>query len=215
MLCIQCGIESTKGSNFCANCGHPAMENNTRDESRNGYPHDGFNYSLSFKRKFKKVFNEIDHIAVKIDQREGWLFTNHVYSKEELLNSPHHRKIYSITEKIGDDARNWDIKGRLPREAKEVYEEYRSDVEDGLHEISLKIESRKPTWWEDLKGVLEDYACHIMDNMPLLSGWLLTAGKSLSRLPGRYGVVGGFIVSATDKLLRSSKRSIRKIEFVN
>jgi len=61
----------------------------------------------NIERKFRRVFNEVELVRSKIDEKKGWIFTSHVYSKEELSNSPHHEKIYSITEKIGDDAENW------------------------------------------------------------------------------------------------------------
>jgi len=66
-----------------------------------------------FRRRFKRVFREIEFLERKINKKEGWIFTNHLHSKEELLNSEHHKMIYSITEKIGDDAENWYGRGKL------------------------------------------------------------------------------------------------------
>lgn len=61
-----------------------------------------------YNRKFKPVFREIELIELQINQKKGWfIFKTHSCSKKELLESQHFSKINSITEKIGDDIKNW------------------------------------------------------------------------------------------------------------
>jgi hypothetical protein len=144
------------------------------------------------KQKFKKAFREIDYIKAKIHQKKGFLFfKNHVYSVEDLLNSEHHGKIYSITEKIGDDAANWHRRGTLGTAGKELYEENRDEIEVELHQVNLEIMNRQPTWWEEVKGVFTRFVELVMDNMPdLIAGVLLSmAQRALFFLPGKLGKI--------------------------
>jgi hypothetical protein len=155
-----------------------------------------------FHRRFKRVFNEIEYIRVKINKKEGWLFTNHIYTQEELFDSPHHKKIYSVTEKIGDDAENWYKHGKFSDEGKALYYDYRDEVDDELHEINLEIENREPTWWESFKGIAEGFIFSVMDNMPMLKRFLLTASNTLARLPGPVGFIASKIVIGLDSVTK-------------
>ena len=210
MQCNSCEAVLDVSSKFCASCGSPV----TKPVSLG--INDGVDFedhSKIFKRKFTKVFREMELLVSKVHVKEGYIFTNHIYNKEELLNSKHHSRIDSITGKIGSDAMDWHIRGKLPEEARIIYHELRNEVEDKLHEINVEIESRKPTWWEDLKGVLDNYIIWIMDNIPALSGWLLAAGKMLSKLPGPVGIVGGYIASFSERIIRISNKKFKQIEY--
>jgi|APSaa5957512622_1039677.scaffolds.fasta_scaffold184732_1 hypothetical protein len=155
-----------------------------------------------FRRRFKRVFREIEFLERKINKKEGWIFTNHLHSKEELLNSEHHKMIYSITEKIGDDAENWYGRGKLPESGKELYYEYREETDDKLHEVNLSIEDREPTWWESAKGSLEEFVEWVMENMPDLKRLLLTAGETLAKLPGPIGKIGSMIMVGLNNIIK-------------
>ena len=79
--------------------------------------------ATSLYQKFRHVHCEIDYIRAKIHQKRGfWFFKSHIYSVDELLESPHHARIYTITAKIGDDAGNWYKCGQLSKEGKKSYD---------------------------------------------------------------------------------------------
>jgi hypothetical protein len=144
------------------------------------------------ERKFNRAFREIDYIKTKIYKKQGFLFfKNHVHSVEELLNSEHHGKIYSITEKIGDDAANWYRRGQLGSGGKELYEDKRNEIEAELHQVNLEIMSRQPTWWEEVQGVFSRFVEMVIDNMPdLIAGALLSAAQRIVFfLPGKFGKI--------------------------
>jgi hypothetical protein len=144
------------------------------------------------ERKFNRAFREIDYIKTKIYKKQGFLFfKNHVYSVEELLNSEHHGKIYSVTEKIGDDAANWYRRGQLGPTGKELYEDKRNEIEIQLHQVNLEIMNRQPTWWEEVKGVFTRFVEMVIDNMPdLIAGVLLSAAQRIVFfLPGKFGKI--------------------------
>lgn len=126
-----------------------------------------------FRRKFKTVHYEIDYLKAKINQKSGfWIFKSHVYTIDELLASEHHAKIYAITEKIGDDAKNWHKAGELSGVARDAYYNERETVEDRLHQVNLEIQTRQPTWWEETKDAFTQFVRKVINNMPDL-GWRL------------------------------------------
>ncbi len=65
------------------------------------------------KSKFRPVFRELKALNKKIDKKDGWIFIEHKYTIEELLDSKHHAKIDSYTAKIGDDILQWYNAGKL------------------------------------------------------------------------------------------------------
>ncbi len=119
------------------------------------------------ERKFRRVYKEIDRLDTKIYQKSGFLFfRSHVYTIKELLNSPHHQKIYSFTEKIGDDAQNWYRAGRLSEDEQERYHQNRSKIDRSLRGINISIQKRKPTWWEVVKEPFTQFVEVILHNLP-------------------------------------------------
>ena len=159
-----------------------------------------------FRAKFKSAFKEIDYLDSDINKQKGWIFKNHIHSIEELLESRHHKKIYAITRKIGDDANYWELNGKLSEESRYNYTRYREDIDDKLHDINLKIRNREPTWWEEVKGTLSEFVVKIMNNLPTLKGWLLEAGKLLSRLPGPLGGAARLITLSTSTVYRIASK---------
>jgi len=118
------------------------------------------------KLKFRPVFREIQSLDRKIYKKKGWIFRRHVHTVEELLNSEHHRKIDSYTNKIGDDIQHWFDAGKLSDVEYEIYLLKREEVEDELDHIHTKIEEREPTWWEEVKDVMQTFVIKVMYNMP-------------------------------------------------
>jgi len=140
--------------------------------------------------KFRPVFREIKALERKIYKKEGLIFTRHIYSVDELLNSEHHRRIYSYTEKIGDDIQHWYDQGKLSEDEEEYYYLKRNEVEDELEDINTQIEEREPTWWENLQGVIIEFVTVIMNNMPeSLKRTLLGGVKEIIKLL-RGGISG-------------------------
>ncbi|XQQ07527.1 MAG: hypothetical protein EDM05_61045 [Leptolyngbya sp. IPPAS B-1204] len=144
---------------------------------------------------FKRAFREIDLLRAKIPQQRGvWIFKLHKYSVDELLKSEHHGKIYSITEKLGDDVSNWHNAGKLNNRDLDFYHEQRDMVEDGLHAVHLEIVQRQPTLLEELVGVLNDFVKAVIIHLPRLRHflppivaevlWFLPSSNPLKRLLG-------------------------------
>lgn len=153
-------------------------------------------HSEIFERKFRIAHREIELIRGKIHEKKGLLFfKTHIYTKEELANSSHHQRIYSVTKKIGDDARQWQARGKLSAATQRAYGEHRDTLEAALHEINLEIARREPTWWERTKGAFEGFVVWVMQNLPTLKSVFLLAGKVLSQIPYIGPVAGRLAVS--------------------
>jgi hypothetical protein len=119
------------------------------------------------KSKFIKVYGEIDIIEIKTAKKTGFLFfKSHVYTINDLLNSEHHQKINSITEKIGDDIQGWFNLGKLDKEEEESYYTERINVDEALRKINKNIAMREPTWWEEVREPFHQFVEKISDNMP-------------------------------------------------
>lgn len=118
------------------------------------------------RAKFRPVFRELKSLERKIYKKEGLIFVEHKYTIDELLDSEHHHRIYSYTDKIGDDIQNWFDEGKLGEVEEEHYYLKRAEVEDELEDINAQIEEREPTWWEDVKGTMRKFVVTVMDNMP-------------------------------------------------
>lgn len=197
MHCSNCGSEVN--GKFCTDCGTKAGDNSNAQVKQIS--------SEKFRGKFTKVYREIDSIESKIHRQEGVFLKNHIYTQDELLNSKHHKKIFSITGKIGDDVKNWHMNGKLSEEARSAYYEERNETDDKLHQLKLEIESREPTWWESIKGSVGSFISLIMENIPELSGWLLTATTGVIKLlPTPVGRVVGGIASLVNKGYSKHKR---------
>ena len=125
------------------------------------------NSQIRIESKFRKVYIELESLERKIYRKSGFLFfKSHVYTIEELLDSPHHHKIFSITEKIGDDMESWFNAGKLTSEEEEIYYFERDKIDDELHRINMIIEDREPTWWEEVKGPFIEFGIMILNNLP-------------------------------------------------
>ena len=138
------------------------------------------------KTKFRPVFRELKSLERKIYKKEGWFFVEHKHTIEELLDSEHHHKINSYTEKIGDDIQRWFDEGKLGEVEEEMYYLKRTEVEDDLEDINLQIEEREPTWWEEVKGTMREFVVMVMDNMPEeLKRTLLSNFKGAMKMLGK------------------------------
>lgn len=137
------------------------------------------------RAKFRPVFRELKSLERKIYKKEGLIFVEHKYTIDELLDSEHHHRIYSYTDKIGDDIQNWFDEGKLGEVEEEHYYLKRAEVEDELEDINAQIEEREPTWWEDVKGTMRKFVVIVMDNMPEeLKRTLLTNLKGTIKMLG-------------------------------
>ncbi|OUL22793.1 hypothetical protein BV378_22990 [Nostoc sp. RF31YmG] len=134
---------------------------------------------------FQKAFNEVDLLQSKIHQKQGlWIFEIHRYSIEELEKSENHAKIYSITEKLGDDVTNWHNAGKLSDSDFNFYHEQRGKLENKLHIANMQITNRQPTFVEDLFSYLNKVTEKIMDNLPVLIRDILPVPSLLSKVFG-------------------------------
>ncbi|RLA69661.1 MAG: hypothetical protein DRG30_09955 [Epsilonproteobacteria bacterium] len=125
------------------------------------------NSEIRIESKFRKVHIELENLERKIYRKSGFLFfKSHIYTIEELMESPHHQKIFSITEKIGDDIENWFDAGKLTPKEESTYHTERDNIDEELHRIEMVIEDREPTWWEEIKGPIIEFNKRVLDNLP-------------------------------------------------
>lgn len=137
-------------------------------------------YEIRFDNKFSKAEEELDALRVEIDLKKHYMFFGtHVYSKQELLNSPRVRKVHAITGKIGDDVLQWLANNALPDEGKDVYVKRRNRIQRRLRLIYNKIQSREPTWCEQWLGVFESMGRTIMVNLPTVAELVRRATRLL------------------------------------
>lgn len=168
---------------------------------------------MIFDKKFKKIYKEITSLSEKIDEKKGYLFfKSHVYSQDELLNSKHHDKIESISEKIGDDANNWAKNGELDETDRINYSDNKVKTERKLEDVNDLIEERKPTWWDGVKTQFAEFIKTIInEKLRELAGWLLkseTTKTMLSHIPiiGTILSIGlSFFIKNNDKQLSKPK----------
>jgi len=118
-------------------------------------------------KKFRKVHLEIESLDTKVHKKSGFLFfKSHVHTMKELLESPHHQKIFSITEKIGHDVESWYKAGRLSKSEEMTYYAERDSIDDELHRVNMSIEDREPTWWEIVKAPFTEFVEIVLHNLP-------------------------------------------------
>lgn len=121
---------------------------------------------LNIKNKFRMPYECLERLSNKTSQTEGWLFKTHTYTKEQLISSPEHHKIYSVTEKIGSDLQLWYTLGQITEDQHQEYIEERNEVEYRLKRLNESIQYRKPTLWEHIKQPFIQFVVAVMKNLP-------------------------------------------------
>jgi len=135
-------------------------------------------YEMLFDEKFHLVEDELLWLETDVKlEKGGWIFKSHLYSTKELLESPRIHRIYSISEKIGDDVRHWAANDSLGKVGYDVYGRKRSQVNKKLRAIQNKIEERKPYKWEIIVSIFDDASNVIMRLMPTVGKLLKLAIK--------------------------------------
>jgi hypothetical protein len=120
-----------------------------------------------FNKKFRPIFRELELLQLKIHQKKGWfIFETHVWTQEELLESEHISKIFSISEKIGDDVENWEKNKQLSNKEKMIYQTNKDNFEEELHTTKLQIQQREETFWEQVAYSFGQLIPLIMDILP-------------------------------------------------
>jgi hypothetical protein len=126
--------------------------------------------------QFRIVSEEMELIQAKIHQRRGILFIEyHAYSQDELLESKHHARIYSVTELIGSNIRCWEAAGNISKAMLDAYNRHRDEIEKKLHQLNLTISKRDPTWWENVRFVCEQFKNDVMAHLPEVVRWAIEA----------------------------------------
>lgn len=93
----------------------------------------------------------------------------HVYSIEELIDSPHHRKIYSVCEKIGDDVMQWQKTGNLSDDELDAYQAGRGRIQRKLRCVNKEIKEREPTFLEKFLSILEGFVALVAKVLPTIT----------------------------------------------
>ena len=132
---------------------------------------------------YRIVQKEIQSIQKKINQQEGFfLFQKHSYTTSELLESPHHNRIYAVTEKLGDDVTNWRRFGNLSDAEKTFYFCVRELIESDLNQVTTQIVSRDSTWVDKVLNKLFQFIAYVMTNLPSILPTYLEGQKPAKRL---------------------------------
>ncbi len=127
-----------------------------------------------FDNKFKPAFRELEYLGLMAFKQKGfWIFKSHVFTINELLESPHFSKIDSTVEKIGDDVNHWHERGQLSFFDKQFYWENKTILDDEVHLLRVAIIERQPTWWENFHDAFDDFFNLIMSKLPELGSALL------------------------------------------
>jgi hypothetical protein len=156
----------------------------SQDDQRNSPIANIFGASRSIQVAYKKTTEEIKQIRAKTKQKGGfWIFEKHRYTIEDLLESVHHKKIYSITEKLGSDVQNWYRSGKLSDGEEEIYHNVRNQIKRELDEANVEILLREPTWLEEISKVLERFIKIVMNNLPIISRGSLSGQNETKKLP--------------------------------
>jgi hypothetical protein len=123
---------------------------------------------------FDKIFQRISSVQEKIHQKEGLFFKKHTYSQEELRNLRDYDAIFSMTETIGENLRQWEKRKRLDEDTQQFYSQKREYVSSRLDRINQMIAERTPTFWERVKGQFEGLHKAIMQNLPTIIQVVIT-----------------------------------------
>ena len=141
-------------------------------------------FEETFKRKFSIAYREIEKLKSKIHEKKGLsIFKTHLYTKDDLLKSEHHHKIYSVSEKIHDDVVHWIRNNMFTNQQKRIYTKERDKFEQKLNSVNSEIAQRQPTWWENCKQVCIEFKELVMNNIPRIITQLLVS-RILSLLLG-------------------------------
>jgi hypothetical protein len=136
-------------------------------------------------KAYDKLNEEIKQLRTKINQQGGlFIFKKHKYTIDELLESPHHNKIYATTEKLGSDIQNLHINGKLSKDEKRLYDSIRRIIEGQLREVNSEILRREPTWIEKIRKIFDGFIEMVMNNLPIIPANRLNEQKTTRRLPG-------------------------------
>jgi hypothetical protein len=145
----------------------------------------------SIENARKAVFREIKYIREKLDQKsiDFLFFKKHKYTLEELLDSPHHKKIDSITNKLGSDIQNWHDRGTLLDDERDFYYRVRDEIDEELHNVNLEILQRKPEFLDRIEIALNEFVKLVMKNLPIFQAFSFTGLikgilDAVKKLPG-------------------------------
>ena len=138
-------------------------------------------YEELFRQKFSRVHLEIDSIQDMLLLKKGaWIFTRHVYSKEDLFRLPQFRKLHTICRKIGSDVIAWNEANSFPEDGREAYRNARARVARSLTKLRKAIQDRKPTALEKLLEFFDGFVAVINDLLPTLAKLIRIGTKLLA-----------------------------------
>lgn len=154
---------------------------------------------------FAKVYGAIDELRAHIFMKDGWfIFKEHTFSKDELLNHPIFANVYAMLGQVDDLVSRWSEKSdhsTLNEDEKDIvkfYHENRVAVEHRLSELRQEILNRKPTFWEQLIYAIELLIKRVFIALPAISRALLEyvgirISESAKRIEARQDLISDFI----------------------
>jgi hypothetical protein len=149
-------------------------------------PQDDLNCLNSLSNWFDQISREITVVQIQINQKNGfWFFTRHIYSQEELLNSPIFNKINAMTQNIGYNLDSWAKYGKLGKYTQDFYTKKRDEVSSKLNQTNALIARREPTWWEKVGDFFESATKFILQNLPLIVDILEKNKHLLPKIGGK------------------------------
>lgn len=163
--CPECSQAISSLADFCPNCGYPVEElgmsriPGEEPEVLLAGPaaEQDEKYQRSrFEAKFRIVYKEIRIMREKAGHIDGWIFTRHRYTDQQLVDSEHMAKLDSFFRKIDDDANNLFCSGNVPVIAKNIYYDLRKQVSNDIAELRNDLSTRPLTWWEQILSTFKN-----------------------------------------------------------
>jgi len=140
--------------------------------------------ALVIENKFSRAEREIEQLRSKVGLKTGvWLFTRHLHSPHDLLESEHHNKVFSVCEKIGNDVIHWHQNNTLDDEDLDAYRRCRDRIGRKLRAVNKLIRERQPTTWEKFFMLFEGFVTIVLQVLPTVGRLLRNAAAMLTGVP--------------------------------
>ncbi|HOY65290.1 MAG TPA: hypothetical protein PLP29_00295 [Candidatus Ozemobacteraceae bacterium] len=163
--CPECSEAISSLTDICPNCGYPVEELGIGKAfgeepevllTGPAAEQDEKYQKSRFEAKFRIVYKEIRIMHDKAGHIDGWIFTRHRYTDQQLLDSEHMTKLDSFFRKIDDDANNLLCSGNAPAIAKNIYYDLRKQVSTDIAELKNDLSNRPLTWWERILAMFKN-----------------------------------------------------------
>jgi hypothetical protein len=121
----------------------------------------------SIRNYYDKINQKIREIKAKIYKQEGWLFVNHIYSKEDLINDSAFNTIDGIINNLSANVESWGKNnGGYSMPFYTEYHRIKDNIDLNLKQLEDEIKKRQPTSWEKLKEGFAGVVAYLLSKLP-------------------------------------------------